>query len=156
MMSNRSVRGKESLGFSLVESVVAMALVGITFIALYAGITSCLFMIRMAREDTRASQILVEKMEAIRTYSWDQVSSNGFIPATFSVPYYSDEATNGNSLVYEGVVSIKNVPFSTNYTNQMKEIKVALNWKTRDLLRTRELSSYVARYGLQRYVFNEK
>jgi prepilin-type N-terminal cleavage/methylation domain-containing protein len=155
-MYGRPARVRESLGFSLIETLVAMSLVGITFIALYAGITSCLFSIRMAREDTRASQILVEKMEAIRTYSWDQINSNGFIPKTFTLPYYSGNSSNGNSLLYEGIVSIKEVPFATNYTNQIKEIKVTLNWKTRELPRTRELSSYVARYGLQRYVFNEE
>jgi hypothetical protein len=129
--------------------------VGITFVSLYAGITSCLFTIRLAKENLRASQILVEKMEAIRTYSWDQINSNGFIPKSFTVPYYTDGGADGGGLFYTGTVAISSVPFSANYSNSMKEIKVTLNWQMRDLSRTREISSYVARYGLQRYVFND-
>lgn len=143
-------------GFTLVEGLVAMGLIAITFVSLYAGIASCLFTIRMARENLRASQILVEKMEAIRTYSWDQINSNGFIPATFVVPYYSDGSSNGGGLFYTGSVAITSVPFSVNYSNQMKEIKVTLSWRTQQILRTREINSYFARYGLQRYVFNDK
>ena len=143
-------------GFTLVEGLVAMALIAITFVSLYAGIASCLFTIRFSRENLRASQILVEKMEAIRTYSWDQINSNGFIPANFVVPYYSDGSSNGGGLFYTGSVAITSVPFTANYSNQMKEIKVTLTWATQRMLRTRDVNSYVARYGLQRYVFKDE
>jgi prepilin-type N-terminal cleavage/methylation domain-containing protein len=146
---------KAKQGFSLVESLVAMGIIGITFLSLYAGITACLFNARMSREDMRASQILVEKMEAIRTYSWNQVISNGFIPTKFTIPFYTSATNGANSLQYTGTVTIAEVPFSTNYTNQMKSITVRLDWKTRETLRTREFTSYLAHYGMQRYVFNE-
>src|SRR5881296_83371 len=103
--------------FTLVEAVVAMAVCGIMIVALYSGITSGFFHIRMARENFRATQIMVEKMEVIRLLTWDQINSNGFVPATFSAPYYPDNSTSATNsasggLVYNGTITITDVPNS--------------------------------------------
>ena len=56
----------------LVESVVTMFIVGILATAIYSGINLSLSTIRSARENLRATQVMVEKTEAIRLY-WESV-----------------------------------------------------------------------------------
>src|SRR5258707_2277441 len=88
--------------FSLVEVVVSMGILGALIISLYAGIAWGFSIMRLARENIRATQIMTEKMETIRLYNWDQINSNGFIPTTFSVAYYPLGQTNGSGLTYYG------------------------------------------------------
>src|SRR5437899_2915270 len=83
------------LGFTILELVVALALIGLLVLAVYGAITSGMVTMRMARENLRATQILLEKMEAIRLYNWDQLNTN-FVPTQFISNYdVSSASTNG-------------------------------------------------------------
>ena len=79
--------------FTLVELIVAMAVIAVVVIALYGSISSAFTSIRLARENLRATQIMVEKMEAIRLYDWDQITTPSFIPTNF-LTSYDATATN--------------------------------------------------------------
>ena len=138
--------------FTIIEVVFAMAVAGLMFVALYSGLMTGFTIIHLARENTRASQILVEKMETIRLYTWDQINSNGFIPTNFSVVYSTVGGTN-NGAVYQGTLTITNVSFSTSYAADMKKVTVQLNWMTGNLARRRTASTYISRYGLQNYIY---
>src|SRR5207244_2048787 len=85
-------------GFTLIEVLIGMAIVGGLIITLYTGLAWGFRVIRLARENIRATQVMAEKMETIRLYNWDQVTSNGFIPSTFNVPYYPVGQTNGSGV----------------------------------------------------------
>ncbi|MCX6902861.1 MAG: hypothetical protein NTW03_05180 [Verrucomicrobia bacterium] len=150
-IGSRPVAG---LAFTIVEVCFSMAMAAIMFIALYAGLESGFAMMRLARENTRATQIMIEKMETIRLYTWDQINSNGFIPNNFSVAYYPMGGSNCG-VIYNGVLTITNVPFNTSYAGNMRKVIVTLNWQTGSTPRSRTLSTYVARYGLQNYIWNQ-
>jgi len=60
-----------------------MGMIGTVVAAILSGIMTGTFTMRMARENLRATQIMLEKVETIRLYSWNQVTSNGFIPTDF-------------------------------------------------------------------------
>src|SRR5882672_783086 len=75
---------KTQSAFTFVEVIIAMAAVGVVVVALYLGISSGFSIIRLARENLRATQIMVEKMETVRLYNWDQINSNGCIPRAFA------------------------------------------------------------------------
>src|SRR5438045_9636752 len=128
-------------GFTLIELVVAMAIIGAVIGALYSSLTSAFASIRLARENLRATQILLEKMEGIRLYDWDQVTSAAFIPRTFLAPYDPAGSTN-SGVVYYGRVSISPVPLSASYANDLRLVTLQLNW-TNGLPRQRQISSYV-------------
>ena len=157
----QQARGRQAdYAFTLIDAIFAMAIAGVMFLALYAGLGFGFRIIRMARENTRATQIMLEKMETIRLYTWTQINSNGFIPTnTFVVPYYSVGGTN-NSLVYTGQVSILNCPVtdgagtSASYAGDMKKITIRLDWAPMGATnRTRTMSTYVTRNGMQSYVY---
>ena len=71
------------MAYSMVELLVAMAVLGVMFVSLYSGFSAGFAIIELARENLRATQILQEKMETIRLYTWDQVNTPGFIPTNF-------------------------------------------------------------------------
>ena len=140
--------------FSLTEAAVGMGVVGTTVAALFSGIATGFFTIRMARENLRATQIMLEKVETIRLYSWWQINSNGYIPNVFSVPYDPVTQTNGDGLVYQGTMTIDPaVGFHSDYTNNMRLVTIRLNWQTGNIPRSREFRSYVSKSGLQDYVY---
>jgi hypothetical protein len=140
-------------GFSLVEATIGMALVGTTIGALYAGFTTGFFTMRMTRDNLRVTQIMLDKMETIRLYNWDQINTPGFIPTSFTAKYDPDAPEGQQGHTYQGTVVITNAPLGTSYADDMKLVTVTLNWKTGDLNRTRQFSSYISRCGLQDYIY---
>ena len=147
-------RSRNEDAFSLVEVLVAVSIIGVLFVALYSGLTYGYVVIRSARESLRATQILQEKMEVIRLYRWDQVLSNGFIPATFSEPFYT--GTNGGGaggLNYSGTATISTIPLSESYSNDLRQLTVTVRWVSGRVTNNRSMSTFVSRYGLQNYVY---
>lgn len=149
-----SSRIRQSLAaFSLVEVTVGMGVMGTVVGALLTGITGGFFTMRMARENLRATQIILEKVETIRLYSWDQINQPGFIPSTFFATYDPNGGTNAQGLTYTGSLTVTNAPITSSYSNDMKMVIVRLNWKTGNIDRSREFTSYISRYGLQDYIY---
>jgi type II secretory pathway pseudopilin PulG len=138
-------------GFSLVEVTVGMAVIGTTAIALFSGFTSGFFTMQMARENLRATQIMLEKTETLRLYSWDQINTGGFIPTSFTAPY--DPNSTNTGIVYSGLMTITPCAIPTTFSNDMRTVTVKLDWKTGSLNRTRTFTTYIARNGLQNYIY---
>jgi hypothetical protein len=136
-----------------VEATVGMGVVGTVVLGLFSGFTSGFFTMQIARENLRATQILLEKTETIRLYSWDQINTPGFIPATFQAYYDPQAAPGSQGLTYNGSMTITNAPVSSSYSNDMKQVTVKLTWKTGKLDRQREFTTYIARNGLQTYIY---
>jgi len=138
--------------FSLIEATIGMGIVGTTIATLFSGFTSGFFTMQMARENLRATQIMLERVETIRLYSWDQVTT-GYITPTFTAPY-DPEATQGQQgLVYNGTITVTDTGLPSSYASDMKKVVVRLNWKTGRLARSREFTSYISRFGMQDYVY---
>src|ERR1043166_8706145 len=165
-LATRTALDRTVSGFGLVDALFAMALAGMMFIALYAGLAFGFKVIKIARENTRATQIMLEKMETIRLYTWTQVtnygntnSGNYFLPSNpFIVPYYA-VGTN-SSLVYTGRIILepsgvtKGDGTSASYADAMRKITVRVDWGTvGNTNRTRSMSTYVTRNGMQTYVY---
>jgi len=76
------------LGYTTMEVVIAVFIMSIMFISLYAGITFGFGVSRTERENLRATQIILERMEGIRLFRFDQLSDTNLNPLTFSRTYY--------------------------------------------------------------------
>ena len=142
--------GRSSQAFTILEVVVAMILILMLVIAIYGAISSGMTTIRMSRENLRATQILLEKTEALRLYNWDQLNS-AFIPPKFTANYNVSGTNTG--ILYQGTVEIGPANTGTTYDNEMRSVTVRLNWVTGKIARSRELSTYVCQSGLQNYVY---
>ena len=148
-----SVRRKAQQAFTLVDALFAMLIAGLMFFAMYTGLTFGFTVVKMARENTRATQIMLEKMETIRLYTWDQVTNVGFIPTNpFPVPYYA-VGTN-SSLMYTGRISIEPSGLATSYADNMRKVTIRVDWCALGATnRTRTMSTYVTKNGMQSYVY---
>ena|ERR1041385_8766016 len=151
-LSAQAATGSQQ-GHTLVEVMLAVSLLGFMVVSLYAGFTSGFAVLRVARENMRATQILEERMEVLRLVKWDNVTP-GFIPMTFTTPFYATETTNttAGSFGYTGTVTITNPP-AENYNDHLRMIQIELTWTSGKVTRSRQMTTYVSRYGLQNYLY---
>jgi hypothetical protein len=142
-------------GFSLAEVSVGMGVVGIVFISLYSGLTSGVATVGLARENSRATQIMVEKLDSIRLFSWDKIIKLGYSETPFTASFVpAGAATNSASgCTYSGTVTIAPAPVADEYKNNMRQVTVSLSWQTGSLKRQRNMTTLVAKDGMQNYVY---
>jgi hypothetical protein len=138
--------------FTLPEVLTATVVIGFMFFTLYAGISAGFAVVQLARENLRGTQILQEKLETIRLYNWDQVTNSTFIPSTFVESFYPENAS-ASGISYTGTVKVAASSISESYSSYLREVTVTVNWVSSSVLRSREMTTYVSRYGLQNYVY---
>lgn len=145
-----------SLAFAIAEVVVSVALISIMFLSLYAGISSGFAVVNLARQDLRATQIALDKMETMRMYSWEQINSNGFVPVSFTAPFFptvSTNSTNNGGLTYYGTTILTNTAFTNLYNSDLRMVIVTLKWTNGHIGQTREMRTLISQYGMQRYIY---
>src|SRR4051812_33867885 len=89
-----SKSNRRRAAYTITEVMVAAGITGSVMVSVLSGFSFGFAILGSAREELRAIQILQEKMETIRLYSWDQVTTPGFIPPTFTA---SANPTNQNT-----------------------------------------------------------
>ena len=140
--------------FTIVECVTGMMVCGIVFISLYAGLSQGFKITQISRENLRATQVLIERLESVRLNTFDQLNTPGFVPTgAIAEPYYGIGADNGG-FNYMVTVTITNVPFSANYASDLRLVTVKATWTSGGINRQREMSTLIANNGLQAYIYN--
>jgi type II secretory pathway pseudopilin PulG len=146
---------KLTVGMTLMEVIMATGIIAITGAGVISSINYGLCIMRIARENQRATQVMLEKIEAIRLYNWSEVTNLAFIPDTFSAPYDPTARTAGTT--YYGTMSVTTpswVGTTPNYAGNIRQFNVTLVWTNAAHLRhARSLSTYVAQNGVQNYVY---
>ena len=151
-LSSTYDRRQAAKAFTIVEALVGVALLAVVFVALYTGISNGFAFAKVTRENLRATQILQEKMETIRLYTWEQLNTPGFVPTNFTEAFYA-YGTNVGGLVYTGRVTIAAAPISEAYSNKVKQVTINLGWKSGKVVRNRQMITLTAQYGLQNYIY---
>ena len=153
----RDVSGRETAA-TAVEVLISVGLLGIVFVSLFSGMTMGTAETRAAREELRATQIMLERMEGIRLYNWDQlVYSNNLCPPTFTASYYPVTNSSGSTgITYYGTMSVTNISISPapSYSNQLRLIVVSVYWTNAGVRHSRTMKTQQAQYGEQNYTFN--
>ena len=149
-------RKGESAG-TLIEVVVATVIIAIAGAGIIGSINYGMFVAQLARENARATQIILEKLESIRLYNWTQVTNAGFVPATFTDVYDPQAPTNFQGAIYNGTMTVADPVFggsTPSYANNMRQFTVSVTWMTNGrITHNRSLSTYVSKDGLQNYVY---
>ena len=154
----RSARGGDE-AYTLTEVIVAVLLVGILTISLYAGFSSGFVVVQLTREELRATQIMMRKVEAMRLVKWSDLRNISF------TEYYDPlgGATNAGGVVYAGTLTINAasaIPDSASYKTNMVLVRISINWTNTlggtTMIHNRQLETLVARYGIQNYVYGQK
>ena len=145
-------RHSSEAGFTLIETSIAVLLAAIMLLALYASFTCGYSMMRVAREDTRATQIMLQKMEAIRLLSYHQLST---YPTNSTVYFDEQDKSSGNggaayTVSFTAGAAPNTLP-AYERTN-MRLVTVTAAWNSGRMPRSRTMQTYVAKYGVQRYI----
>ena len=148
-LDSRSRYPRRIAAFTLVEGLIGVAVMGVVFISLYAGMASGFQSIRTSQENLRATQIMVEKFEALRLFNWDQINTPGFVPATFTARFSPNSSSSG--ILYAGTIRIEPV-LGQPYRADLRAFTITLRWTSNGRTQSRTVTSYVARYGLQTYL----
>jgi prepilin-type N-terminal cleavage/methylation domain-containing protein len=145
-------------GYTLVEVVVAVALIGIMVVSLYAGFSSGFAVLRVSREKSRATQVLLQRIEGARFCTWSQLAS---FPTTFQEPY-DQRAGNGTPAFYYGTITLgapSMIPDSADYKTNMQQVTVTVRWTNfNGTLATgfsESMTTLVARYGAQNFALSK-
>src|SRR5216684_3158009 len=121
-----------TVGFTLTESVIAIALGSLIFSGLYACFGWGFGTMRAARENLRATQIMLKHIESLRLCSFTQLTDTNYSPATFT-DYYDpkDQSSGAGGAVYSGSYSAS-VPASgtlpDSYRTNMLLITLGVTW----------------------------
>src|SRR5689334_22838763 len=67
---------------TIVEVVVATVIIAIAGAGVITSVNYGLFIMQIARENARASQIMLERLESVRLYNWTEVTNAGYVPST--------------------------------------------------------------------------
>jgi len=140
---------------TLPDVVMAIFVLGVMAGGILGSFRYGLFVMQLVRENQRATQVMLEKLETIRLCSWSQVTSNGFIPATFT-DVYDPQGTNAatKGIVYQGtIIGPTNMDFSCSYSTNMRKLTIRVQWTTRTIPHTRSITTYFAKDGLQNYLY---
>src|SRR5438445_11538604 len=108
-------------GMTLMDVVMSTAILSLMSIGVIGSLTYGFFVMQMARENQRATQIMLEKVETLRLYSWDQVNSNGFVPPTFTDVYDPQAPSGRQGVVFNGTVDIGQFTNGVTYATNMRQ-----------------------------------
>ena len=147
---------KNVAAFTLADAVVAVFVLGTIGGSFCVGLSSAFSVMRNTREDLRATQIMMQRIEALRLCTWSELSQ-----FNFQENYDPLSGTNqAAGAKYFGNVTIGpavSVPTSASYGPNICQVNVNLTWTNYNLnvpvVHTRQMQTQVARYGLQNYIW---
>jgi type II secretory pathway pseudopilin PulG len=146
--------GKHLRAFTLAEVVIATAIIVILGGGIIGSINYGFFVMRLARENQRATQIMLEKIESIRLYDWTQVNSNGFIPTSFTNVFDPQSPAGEQGIAYYGWITNTDVVMGSTYHTNLRQFTVTVQWTNAGrVAHTRRATTYVAKDGMQNYVY---
>jgi hypothetical protein len=143
-------------GHTLPEAVIAVALVGMMVVSLYAGFSAGFTVVRAGRENMRATQILVQRTELFRLYSWNElIHSNDFNNVTFVESHdpLSAISSEDGGTVYSGTILVETPEdMPAGYRDDVRLLTVSVFWTNTmsgsAATHSRQMQTVVARYGI--------
>jgi prepilin-type N-terminal cleavage/methylation domain-containing protein len=158
-----------SRAFTLLEVLAATVIAAIILSAVFAGISGTFALLTASREDLRATQIILSRLEGLRLEAWgngdnqpSQLFNTTMVPRTFTDYFYplGLNSTTNQGTVYGGTVSIStNITLkpAASYSSGIAYVVVSLTWTNRNYgvttVRSRSMSTLVAQNGIQNYVY---
>jgi hypothetical protein len=139
--------------YTLAEVMVAVGVFVVMVLALYMGFAASFSVIQSARENLRATQILMQRMETVRLYTWNQLTNSTYVKPTFTDSY------SPLGVTFHGSVAVTSPTHlgSPTYVNNMKLVTVTVIWTNAvggaGVEHRREMVTQVAQFGLQNYIF---
>ncbi|HEX3628192.1 MAG TPA: type II secretion system protein [Verrucomicrobiae bacterium] len=153
MVIRRSLNGNSGKApgvgraFTLVEVLISAAITGIILAAVFATVSTSFGILTVTRQNLRATQIIVSRLEGLRLEAWDQTNqlsqlfNAGYVPTNF-VEYFYPLGLNGSTnegIAYYGTMTVSQLTDPTlqtevygstipSYATNMALVTVTLSW----------------------------
>jgi len=157
---NQRRLGRCDAGYTLVEVICAVFIAAIAASVLFVGFDNGFAILRTTREDLRATQIMMQKTEAFRLYTWQQLTQANS-PGTFKEYYFPPgTGTNNPGTLYWGRVATlsaaTNIPAGVAYRDNLHLITVTVVWTnyigSLPVPHSRQMQTLSALSGMQNYL----
>jgi type II secretory pathway pseudopilin PulG len=147
---------RSEAAFTLVEAVVALLVAAVMFTALYSGFIFAYAAVKLDREDLRATQILLQRMETLRLTSFAAIQDG-----TLTEYYDPNGQTNSSYGAVYKITITTNAPTAADmpvqpvyYMGRMRKVTATATWTNAHVVRTRSLQTYASQAGIQSYVYS--
>jgi hypothetical protein len=149
-------------GYTFAEVLSATAILGFVSASLYCGLGASFSVVQTTRENVRATQIMLQKVEAIRLFTWSQLGdTTNYLTTDFTEDYDPLGTTNGTSGVkYRCFVSASTPAVgdvADAYRTNMSTVTVSVYWTNyigaKSIVHNRSMQTRVARNGMQNYIW---
>lgn len=167
-------------GFTMVEVLMAAGFAAIILAAVFAAISTSFGILTVTRQNLRATQIIVSRLEGLRLEAWDQTNqlqelfNTSYVPQTFTEYFYPAGLNNttNEGIQYNGTMTVSQLTNTTlqtavfgatvpNYATNMALVTVTLSWtnsasglSAQGTVHVRSMSTLVSEYGIQNYVYS--
>jgi len=153
---HRPIRWRE--GYTLVEVLCAIIIAAISASVLFVGFDNGFALLRITREDLRATQILMQKTEAFRLYTWQQLTNaQQTTGGIFQEYYFAQGPSTNKGTLYVGTLKLLDTPTFSSYSSGLHLITITVNWTNlvgKNLVpHSRTVQTLSAQYGMQGYLF---
>ena len=139
--------------YTLPELLVATFVLGVFVISLYAGFGSGFGLLRLVREDARATEIIQQKIETLRLCPWSDLPA---FPTSFTEAYDPLSSSNDpRATIFNGKIALTTPDFPVSYATNLRLVTVTVFWTNYEsgkvLVHTNQGQTQIARYGMQSY-----
>ncbi len=157
--STENLRRGNKAAFTFPEVLVSTGITLVAFATIFGSMSTGLTVTQITRENLRATQIMVDKLEGVRLYNWAQVNDTNFLACSFTNSFFETNSmgastATGTGTQYTGLVSVTTVPFTNSYSTNLRQITVTLGWVSGRLAHNRSMQTYVGQAGMQNYVYS--
>jgi prepilin-type N-terminal cleavage/methylation domain-containing protein len=155
---NKCTRRRSACGFTLVEVICAIAIGAISASVLFVGFDMGYGILGNTRDDLRATQILLQKTEAIRLFTWTQLSQ---ATNSFQEYYYPSGTNSGiQGTLFYGTFNATGyptdiIPASTGYVTNIHLVTITVNWTNGVHAHSRTMQTLNAAQGMQNYLYGK-
>ncbi|MBC2606848.1 type IV pilus modification PilV family protein [Pelagicoccus albus] len=148
LAGRRRSRGKGEGGFTLVEVMVAIMLIGLVLTAAFSTVTQALQTMETSRDYARIAQILQSEMEDLRTMSWSELEALQTSDAGTKELDLTSEFNEAFGLRYRALRLIED-----RYSDQ-KQATIWVKWEdARGNTKTEKTVSWFTQNGLHDYYY---
>jgi prepilin-type N-terminal cleavage/methylation domain-containing protein len=150
-------RGARPSGaYTLPEVLCTVVIAAILFSTVYVGIAQGFAVIRLARENLRATQILQQYTEVIRLKTWDQIAQMPAESPSQPWPDYPGGTVGNQGITFIGTVRCEPSGMKDeNYKDDHRLFTFTVRWQSGNVERVRQMTTLVSKWGMHNYVFGK-
>lgn len=148
--------------YTLAEVLVATLVVLLLVVSLYAALSVGFRLVESSRENLRATQIMVQRTEAVRLYTWSQLNNAAqYLSNSFTEIYDPyGVSSNAGGVKYYGKLTLGTNPdLPAAYQTNMRLLTIEIRWTNYNgktpIPQFRQMQTHIAQYGMHDYIYGQ-